>query len=442
MRRWPQRRRAGRTWIPALASTTSLTALTSLAALISCAPPARRASPWRVPPAVADSVRSERLGDGVTLHRLVRTAGPLRAYVLDVDLRECVSVRSVKGAAATGAAATGAPATGAPATGAPVTGAPIAAGRQTTSALMLGLRPRFEPIAAVNADFFLFAPPGIPVGAHVEDGRLVSGPVARPVLAMLPTGAPWIGELHANVTIRAPTGRFGVNGWNRPTARTAGVVDAAWGVALDSTITGPVWRFVRVPSDSARYAVSLLGPADSRLARGDTLLGVSFGGLASILHAGDTVQVLRVMAPQVTHAVGGLPALLRDSMVVGAVDSVNDAGFRGVNPRTAVGIGANGRRLLLVVIDGRQAGLSVGASLRETASLLRDLGARDAINLDGGGSSAMVIADPGATSGFRLVNKPSDKTGERPVANALAVVRGCADAPRRSLGRGHVTRDG
>jgi hypothetical protein len=422
MRRWPQRRRAGRTWIPALASTTSLTALTSLAALISCAPPARRASPWRVPPAVADSVRSERLGDGVTLHRLVRTAGPLRAYVLDVDLRECVSVRSVKGA--------------------PATGTPIAAGRQTTSALMLGLRPRFEPIAAVNADFFLFAPPGIPVGAHVEDGRLVSGPVARPVLAMLPTGAPWIGELHANVTIRTPTGRFGVSGWNRPTARAAGVVDAAWGVALDSTITGPVWRFVRVPWDSARYAVSLLGPADSRLARGDTLLGVSFGGLASILHAGDTVQVLRAMAPQVTHAVGGLPALLRDSIVVGAVDSVNDAGFRGVNPRTAVGIGANGRRLLLVVIDGRQAGFSVGASLRETASLLRDLGARDAINLDGGGSSAMAIADPGATSGFRLVNKPSDKTGERPVANALAIVRGCADALRRSLGRGHVTRDG
>jgi exopolysaccharide biosynthesis protein len=91
-----------------------------------------------------------------------------------------------------------------------------------------------------------------------------------------------------------------------------------------------------------------------------------------------------------------------------------------------VGVGANGRRVLIAVIDGRQAGYSAGMSLRETATLLRDLGARDAINLDGGGSSAMVVWDSRAErQQLRVVNKPSDAIGERPVANALAIVHGC-----------------
>ena len=278
---------------------------------------------------------------------------------------------------------------------------------------------------AVNADFFLFAPPGIPVGAHVEASRLLSGPVARPVFGLLPDGTPWIGELQANVLIRSARGSVTGGGWNRPMAGLPGLVDAAWGVALDSTITGTVWRFVRVPSDSTRYIVSTLAATDARIARGDTLLGVSLPGVASIAGVGDTVQVTRAIAPDVMHAVGGFPALLRDSIVLGRVDSVLNAGFRGVNPRTAVGIGANRQRLFIVVIDGRQPGFSVGASLRETASLLRDLGARDGINLDGGGSSAMVLADANSAAGYRIVNRPSDAAGERPVANALALVRGC-----------------
>ena len=382
----------------------------TLLALTACTP-AMRTPSWSIAPAVADSIRTERVRRGVQLHRLVRTTGPLRAYVLDVDLRECVSVRGVKGA-------------------------PVAIGRQTTSALLLGARPQYEPVAAVNADFFLFAPPGIPVGAHIEGGRLISGPVARPVFAMLASGAPWIGELSATVTIRTARGVIRT-AWNRPARDVPGVVDAAWGVALDSTITRPVWRLVPVSSGGVgarRYAAESLRGAESRTARGDTILvvelGRATGGTASndlmTLQSGDTVDVTRTIEPQsVLHAVGGFPVLMRDSLITGAVDSVSSAGFRGVNPRTAIGIGANGRRLLIMVIDGRQAGFSVGASLRETATLLRDLGARDALNLDGGGSSALVVADAREARGVRVVNRPSDATGERPVANALALVQGC-----------------
>jgi exopolysaccharide biosynthesis protein len=81
------------------------------------------------------------------------------------------------------------------------------------------------------------------------------------------------------------------------------------------------------------------------------------------------------------------------------------------NPRTIAGITARGE-LLLVAIDGRQPGYSVGASFDEEAGVMRALGAVDAVNLDGGGSTTLVIDG-------ELVNRPSDATGERPIGDAL-----------------------
>ena len=60
-----------------------------------------------------------------------------------------------------------------------------------------------------------------------------------------------------------------------------------------------------------------------------------------------------------------------------------------------------------------------------TANLLLGLGARDAINLDGGGSTTLVYADPDTSGKLRIANRPSDPTGERAVGDALAIVRGC-----------------
>lgn len=126
------------------------------------------------------------------------------------------------------------------------------------------------------------------------------------------------------------------------------------------------------------------------------------------------------------EAVGGRPVLVRDSAITSAVDTTGAHGFSvGRNPRTAAGVAGRGRRLLLVVIDGRQMPYSDGMSLRETARLLLALGARDAINLDGGGSSTLVYADPDAHGRITIANRPSDKQGERAVGDALAVVRRC-----------------
>lgn len=137
------------------------------------------------------------------------------------------------------------------------------------------------------------------------------------------------------------------------------------------------------------------------------------------LWVGSWVKVGSRDAPM--EVVGGFPKLLERG---GRVEEESvSAATR--HPRTAVAYESERGRLWLVVVDGRQAPFSVGMTLPELTALLEALGADEALNLDGGGSSVMVVRG-------RVRNRPSDGAGERPVVNALAVVRdpyGCTDRP-------------
>lgn len=81
------------------------------------------------------------------------------------------------------------------------------------------------------------------------------------------------------------------------------------------------------------------------------------------------------------------------------------------NPRTAIGYTANGA-LLMLVVDGRQPA-SRGVNLIELAKLIHDLGAVEALNLDGGGSSTLVVNN-------QLINRPLGQITEREVMSAIA----------------------
>ena len=83
-----------------------------------------------------------------------------------------------------------------------------------------------------------------------------------------------------------------------------------------------------------------------------------------------------------------------------------------IHPRTAAGY-RNSGELVLLVVDGRQID-SRGVDLQELAILMRDLGCVEAINLDGGGSSAMVVDG-------KLLNRPAGTTSQREVMSAIAV---------------------
>lgn len=102
-------------------------------------------------------------------------------------------------------------------------------------------------------------------------------------------------------------------------------------------------------------------------------------------------------------------------------DFRDDAFHQNRHPRTAVGITEN-NHLLLVTVDGRSF-QSYGMTIPELAQFFSELGANYAINLDGGGSSAMWIHN-----GVGVVNYPSDNfefdhNGERPVSNALLIIK-------------------
>jgi exopolysaccharide biosynthesis protein len=119
----------------------------------------------------------------------------------------------------------------------------------------------------------------------------------------------------------------------------------------------------------------------------------------------------------------GAPAEMREGIHVWWIDLVAEGrvlpqpgGDR--HPRTALGLDADGRWLLLVVVDGRQPGKSVGMTAQELGALMAGLGCQRAINLDGGGSSILLAAD--RAGALEIINRPSGGQS-RPVPILLGV---------------------
>jgi uncharacterized protein YigE (DUF2233 family) len=120
------------------------------------------------------------------------------------------------------------------------------------------------------------------------------------------------------------------------------------------------------------------------------------------------------------YAVGGSAIVLRDSALVPHPKGTAR------HPRSAVGTTADGRTLLIVAVDGRQ-DHSRGVTLDELGQLMQTLGAHHALNLDGGGSTALVIKDF-ASGVFAVANSPSEVSPsapgvhlERPIADVIGI---------------------
>lgn len=118
---------------------------------------------------------------------------------------------------------------------------------------------------------------------------------------------------------------------------------------------------------------------------------------------------------EVHNAVGGFQIVLRGGKVPEKMPDYN----RGtVHPRSAAGVSGDGRYLYLLAIDGRQPQWSQGATIQDVGAWLRGLGAADGINLDGGGTTTLVVAD---TKGQpRIVNRPihGNRSGNERVAGS------------------------
>lgn len=283
--------------------------------------------------------------------------------------------------------------------------------------------------AAVNGDFAL--PSGSPVHAFLSDGKLKRTTLARGRNFAVSRNErrAFAGKPRLSVVLvqRGSRDSFPVDRWNdgAPVVGEIGAYTPA-GIGAGAPPSGSCGARlvpkgpVRLSKNGRRllreYKVRQPGCRAGRLARrGDVVLaappGTPEGLLAASLRAGSRVTVRTTFGwPGVVDSIGGTPMLVRGGRVVVGTCG---ASICGRHPRTAVGVTRNGR-VLLVVVDGRRPGWSVGMSLRELAREMKRLGARNAVNLDGGGSSTMVL-------GRRVVNRPSDGS-ERAVSSAVLVL--------------------
>ncbi len=156
-------------------------------------------------------------------------------------------------------------------------------------------------------------------------------------------------------------------------------------------------------------------------------------GLAAMAQPGDSLSPQVYTIPDwsdVQYAISGGPYLVRNGQVY--VDlkeqSFRDGSFTKPAPRTAVGIKAD-KKMLMVTVDGRQADTSVGMTLTEMATLMRELGAVEAMNFDGGSSTQMVVNG-------RVVNS-SKVSGGLAVSSSLVVRHNAPYAPRDVIGSGY-----
>jgi large repetitive protein len=364
----------------------------------------------------ADSSRVRTLGDGVVHAFFWDPRGPWAVHLIAVDPAACgIEIRAVKAE-------------------------DRLLGRATTTRMAAdaGIRSGSGVLAAVNADFFSFDPPGVPVGANVVDGEIVSPPARRPVFGIDEHGRPFIATVSLSGEVWTRRGdRAPVASVNRPYDGDGLVLLNRFAPAFGDSAAAP--RTVRLAGsrtfalgDTARYVVV---PDDE-----PAMLALSATGpysdtfLREAVQEGDTVTIwidLDAPASRARQVVGGFPALLRAGDPTHHLDGeVTPAFGERRHPRTAVGWRPDGT-ILLVTVDGRQPHYSAGMSLEELASLMAALGASDALNLDGGGSTTMVV-------GGWVVNRPSDPTGERANANALVVAGpGPDDACPTTLDRIH-----
>ncbi len=187
--------------------------------------------------------------------------------------------------------------------------------------------------------------------------------------------------------------------------RRATVPAFATSVGAEAAVNGDFFSYTDYsPSGAAVGRGARWGPPDSR-----TSGFLAFGSDAVQLSA--PREVVDPLPAWMSEVVGGHPMVLQGGEVVDYPATAEFCTTR--HPRTVAGLSEDRQTLVLAVIDGRSSS-SIGMGCEEAGALMRGLGAHDALNLDGGGSSTMWIRGPG------VVNVPSDGR-PRVVGNHLAI---------------------
>ncbi|MBA2511598.1 MAG: phosphodiester glycosidase family protein [Rubrobacteraceae bacterium] len=327
--------------------------------------------------------------------------------------------------------------------------------------LLTGISARTGALAAINGGYFVIGPndgtPGDLAGISVLEGDLVSEAVDGRTSLVLPEGdgaGSDVAALSDELSVRSSDGATRlVDGKNRK----PGLIRGCGGEGGDAPTEAPKHDFTCTdpselilftpifgagtePGEGAEAVLDASGRVTAlREGRGgpippdgSVLSGTGEGADWLRAHAqpGRKIDLSErlsgegVRIGEGTGVVNGGPRLLSGgepeitAFAEGFVYPENPEFYYRFgerrNPRTLAGT-TSGGDLLLVAVDGRRPGYSVGASFEESAGIMDALGSDEAVNLDGGGSTGMTV-------GQRLVTRPSDTTGERPIGDAVVVL--------------------
>jgi hypothetical protein len=383
-----------------------LAAVVAVAALALTVPGLARGKSAEVPGRFR--VRKDRIAPGLVLLRIRDPKGPNRIRVLKVDRFSALTL-DVQ-----------------------LANDRIPGHEQTSS-----MAARNGAVAAINGDYTIRPSDtgaGRPINLFAEDGNLVTSslifgrnfavshdeqnvyfghPKLRALLVRQVSGEQWTipawneaeasaGEISAYTVAGGPSFPPPLNACSARLMPTGVVAwqDGQAGIGHGHTVQAVRCSFSRLKRRGGIVVAAPQGTVESELIAG--------------LVVGETVTLSwspKVQWTGVLDTIGGNPILVQDGVVTAG--TCTGSYFCNRNPRTGVGIGSAGK-ILLVTVDGRQPGRSVGMTPLEFARLFQSLGATSALNLDGGGSTTMWVEG-------RIVNRPSG-TAERPVGSSLLVL--------------------
>lgn len=296
--------------------------------------------------------------------------------------------------------------------------------RETTSSLAK----RKTAFAAINAGFF--SPSGDPVGLVISQGEIISESYPSRSIAAWPKAGVVFDRPVFKGFLKSPSGRvFQLDGINRPAGPKELIVFSPKG----NRALGPQGSAVLIfstekglhPNKSfeVKYWQLLSEVSDFKVPPNHLVVMVPPARIAELvpeLRAGEKWRMRVQLAgsinwSRIQEGVSGGPRLVAGGAIAvnAIVENFKPDFFANRHPRTAIGM-TNKGECVWVVVDGRQP-FSAGANLEELARLMISLGCRDAINLDGGGSSTFFL-------GGRVLNSPSDGL-ERKVSDAVLLFR-------------------
>ena len=308
----------------------------------------------------------------------------------------------------------------------------VNARQRTSSQATDASAPGHRVVAAVNGDFWQTQKdPSVyaPAGLDVKDGELIAGGTdeQRAALGFSPAGAALIGNptLSVNVTLPGDVSvpAAGVNRIRQLDQLMVYTPRFGASTGTDSTgveirLTGATLPLTSHGTYATTVAQVLPNAGNTPIGATDLILSASGAQMPALatLQVGDAVAIttdIDAAWQDAVTVVGG--ALL---FTPGLTPDFSDPKYGFPDPRTAAGITAAGD-VLLVTVDGRSE-TSGGLIMTDLVALMRSLGAESAINLDGGGSTTMVV-DPNGDAPLAVANSPS-QTYERRVNTTLQVV--------------------